>query len=273
VPYLCSTNNGAITINGHIWGYTNSVWPVALTIPTEIYGLPVTAIGYNAFSYCTNLTSVTIPDSVTSIAEYAFYGCSSLASVRIPDGVTSIGDRAFQLCTSLTNITIGNRVTRLGTAAFCLCINLVSVTIPSSVNDIEAGAFYRCTNLAGVYFKGNAPNIVYSNAFLYADMATVFYLPGTTGWGATFAGRPTAVWVLPYPVILTTAPSFGVQNNAFGFVISWAANTSVVVEACTNPAHPIWSAVGTNTLTSGSSYFSDPQWTNYPVRLYRIRSP
>jgi len=46
-----------------------------------------------------------------------------------------------------------------------------------------------------------------------------------------------------------------------------------VVEACTNLTNPIWFPVGTNTLTGGSSYFSDAQWTNYPARLYRLRSP
>ena len=106
-----------------------------------------------------------------------------------------------------------------------------------------------------------------------ANNATVYYLPGTTGWGTTFGGRPTALWLLPNPLILTNGPSFGVQTNGFGFIISWATNIPVVVEACTNLANPAWSPVGTNTLTDGSSYFSDPQWTNYPARFYRLRSP
>jgi hypothetical protein len=89
----------------------------------------------------------------------------------------------------------------------------------------------------------------------------------------TFGGRPTAPWSLPYPVIINNGPSFGVQTNGFGFIISWATNTPVVVEACANLANPIWSPVGTNSLTNGSSYFNDPQWTNYPARFYRIRSP
>jgi hypothetical protein len=46
----------------------------------------------------------------------------------------------------------------------------------------------------------------------------------------------------------------------------------VVIEACSDLANPAWSAVGTNTLTSGSSFFSDPEWTNAPARFYRIRS-
>jgi hypothetical protein len=64
-----------------------------------------------------------------------------------------------------------------------------------------------------------------------------------------------------------------VRTNQFGFVISWATNASVVVEASADLAQPIWTPVGTNTLTDGSSYFSDPQWMNYPGRFYRLRSP
>jgi hypothetical protein len=97
-------------------------------------------------------------------------------------------------------------------------------------------------------------------------------LPGTTGWGSTFGGRPTALWFLPNPLILNNGPSFGVKTNLFGFIISWATNIPVVVEACTNPANHTWSPVSTNSLTNGSSYFSDPQWTNYPARFYRLRS-
>ena len=87
----------------------------------------------------------------------------------------------------------------------------------------------------------------------------------------TFAGRPTALWVLPYPTILEG--SVGVRTEGFGFTISWATNASVVVEACTNLANPTWTPVGTNLLTDGWSYFSDPHRTNYPVRFYRVRWP
>jgi len=100
-------------------------------------------------------------------------------------------------------------------------------------------------------------------------------LPGTTGWADFSAntGLPTAPWFLPNPLILNTGPSFGVQSNAFGFIITWATNISVVVEACTNLTSPVWQPIQTNTLTGGASYFSDPQWTNCPGRFYRLRSP
>jgi len=72
----------------------------AFTIPTSI-----TTIGYDAFWYCTSLTSVTIPNSVTTIGEYAFQECTALTSITIPDSVTSIEYWAFGQCTSLKSIT------------------------------------------------------------------------------------------------------------------------------------------------------------------------
>jgi hypothetical protein len=103
---------------------------------------------------------------------------------------------------------------------------------------------------------------------------TVYYLPGTMGWGTTFDGCPTVLW---NPQAQTSGASFGVQNNQFGFNITGSSNLVVVVEACT-VTNPTWVTVGTNTLntfigTNGMSYFSDPQWTNYHVRCYRLRSP
>jgi len=63
-----------------------------------------------------------------------------------------------------------------------------------------------------------------------------------------------------------------VKTNAFGFIVSWATNLSVVVEACPDLVSSVWLPVGTNTLIDGWFYFSDPQWTSHPARFYRIRS-
>jgi hypothetical protein len=58
-----------------------------------------------------------------------------------------------------------------------------------------------------------------------------------------------------------------------GFTISWATNFSVIVLAATNLDNPDWIPVATNVLINGTNYFSDPKWTNYPRRFYRISSP
>jgi len=152
------------------------------------------------------------------------------------------------------------------------CRSLANITIPSSVNSLGSWAFSGCADLQGAYFEGNAPSSG-SSLFSGDTNATVYYMPGTLGWGTTFGGRPTAPWPLPYPVVLNKDPSFGLETNGFGFTICWGTNISVVVEACTDLANPTWSPVGTNTLTNGLSYFSDPQWTNYPASFYRVRSP
>ena len=70
-----------------------------------------------------------------------------------------------------------------------------------------------------------------------------------------------------------SSASFGLQSNQFGFTVSWATNLTVVVEANTNLVNTVWIPLSTNTLTNGSFYFSDPQWSNYPGRFYRISAP
>ena len=82
----------------------------------------VTSIGREAFSRCTGLTSISIPNSVTSIGDGAFSGCAGLTSITIPNSVTSIGIYAFEGCTGLTSVTIPNSVTSIGDYAFRDCI-------------------------------------------------------------------------------------------------------------------------------------------------------
>ena len=152
---------------------------------------------------------------------------------------------------------------------FDRCTSLTRVTFPNHLTSIGDYAFEGCSNLAWVYFQGNAPSLG-SDVFEGATNATVFYLPGTTGWGPTFGGRPAILWI-PQPQI--SDASVGVGTNGFGFTITGSSNLVIKVEACTNLSNPVWLMVGTNTLTGGSSCFSDSQWTNHPARFYRLRMP
>jgi hypothetical protein len=230
----------------------------------------VTGIQDWAFSGCTNVTYVTIPDRVTHLGAGVFYFCTRLTGVRVPNGISMIPDQTFEFCFGLTNVTIPSGVTGIGALAFDKCHSLTSITIPNRVTSLGEGAFGYCP-LQGIFFCGNAP--AYADEYLFYETpdVTVYYLPGTTGWGATYSGRPTALWLLPYPTILDFEPDFGVRSNKFGFTISWATNIPVVVEACTSLSTTNWQLVQTNTLTAGTAYFSDPEWTNFPSRFYRVR--
>jgi hypothetical protein len=283
------------TIQGGAFGYTSLT---NITIGTN-----VTNIGEAPFAGCIKLTAITvnasnpayssvagvlfnkstntliqypggkagdyyaIPNSVTTIGGFAFVG-TSLSRVTIPNSVTTIGEYAFYYCNSLSNVTIGTNVTTIEEYAFCNT-SLSSITIPNSVTNIGADAF-AYTGLTRVYFAGNAPSA--DSTIFFRDGVTAYYVPGATGWSEFCAntGIPVECWL---PNVQSCGTSYAMQRNQFGFNITWASGQIVVVEACTNLANPVWQPVYTNTLTGGSPYFSDPQWTNYPARFYRLRSP
>ena len=219
------------------------------------------------FIGCTSLYNVTIENGVTSIGAGTFQGCTSLTNVTIPLSVTSIETHTFGGCTSLTNITFPISISSIQDAAFNGCSSLKSITVPPGVYSIGAWAFARCAKLTGVYFEGNAP-YVGSNVFEDGNNATIYFLSGTTGWGPIYADRPTALWL---PQVQTSEASFGVRTNQFGFTIAWVSGRYVVVEACTDLANPVWSAVSTNAVTANVSYFRDSEWADYASRFYRLR--
>ena len=166
-----------------------------LTIPDTIDGYPVTAIGQDAFSYCTALRTVTIPESVTSIGKYAFQGCTSLSGVNIPEGVTVLKTAVFYRCTSLRTLTIPESVTSIGASAFSRS-SLSSVTvIPESVTCIGEFAFYETPYLTAR--QEEDPLVVVGNGILVDGTACtgdviipedVTQIAGYAFYGSTLTG-------------------------------------------------------------------------------------
>ena len=171
-----SISNNKVTITA----YSGSA--IAITIPSTIENMPVTAIGTYAFNNCTGLESINIPESVVSIEDFAFcncrsltdieipasvtelgssvfYNCTSLTTIEIPDGIPSLGFSFFQGCTSLSSINIPESVASIGNAVFSGCTSLKSIVIPDSVTSIGERIFRDCTSLESVTILGNIPSI------------------------------------------------------------------------------------------------------------------
>ena len=159
-------------------------------IPKKIFGKPVTSIGNDAFSGCTRLTSVAIPNSVATIGDFAFTNCDNLTSVAIPNSVATIGDFAFTNCDNLTSVVIPKSVTTIGNGAFWDCTGLASVTIPNSVTSIGDFAFFGCTSLTRVdisdigawcnisFGYGNSNPLYYAkNLYLNGELVTDLVIP------------------------------------------------------------------------------------------------
>ena len=142
-----------------------------------------TSIRTYAFSYCSGLTSIAIPDSVTSIDSNAFASCSSLTSVTIPDSVTSLNSTAFNNCRSLTSITIPDSVTSIGAHAFSYCGGLTSITIGNGVTSIGNYVFNGCNRLTSITMLSTTPPTIESNTFDSSFSGTITVPAGT---GATY---------------------------------------------------------------------------------------
>lgn len=164
-----------------------------------------TKLASYAFQYCTNLKSVTLPDTMTEIDSYAFYGCGEdfytekdgalylgtqsnpyrflvkaksvdITECTIPQGVEVIFAEAFAGCGNLTEISIPDSVKTIGRYAFENCSKLSSVKLPASLTEIDEGVFYGCTSIANVSIPETVTSIA-RNAFANCGNMGVVILP------------------------------------------------------------------------------------------------
>ena len=133
------------------------------------------------FCGCTNLTSVTFPNTLTTIGKGCFENCTNLSSVNFSTGLTTIDDFAFSNCSSLSSLTLPNTLTTIGENAFDNCTNISgTLTIPDNVTAIGGSSFYNCDGITSLVFGQNSHCTSIGNgAFESCYNLTNVYLPAS----------------------------------------------------------------------------------------------
>jgi len=223
--------NGEVTL----CNWPGDVADGTLTLPAEVDGLPVTAIGKLAFADRDDFTRVVIPEGVRLVDSGAFRSCSNLQEVVLPDSLTELGAEAFKFCMRLPSCTIpaGVRELRAETFAFCAalkevslseglvkinanafdnCYALSSIALPETLNAISAYAFRNCSSLVSVEIP-DMVNTIGAYAFSNCTALENVRLPATMITGKiserTFEGCASLVSIrIPDGVIKISERAF-----------------------------------------------------------------
>ena len=223
----------------------NKAQTTLLIVPNAMPGVivipnSVTGIDRGAISGCSEITGITIPETVSSIggrrSSLRTNDCSRLASIKVDpanafyssiDGILYSKDQTalLQVPNAFSGVvTIPTSVTAIGDFAFFCCSNVTSVTIPSAVTTIGVSAFIECTGLMSIRMLGTPPRLKSSpQVFSGVDVkrAFVYYTSGTSGWSDTFASLQTRQYgVSDAPTSVT-----GVRGNG-QVQLSWTAPVS-----------------------------------------------
>lgn len=216
-----------IKINDRVFsGNTNLT---SVTLPESL-----TTLGDRAFEYCKNLESVTLPESLTTFGYDAFEGCKSLRAVKIPSGVTAIPSSCFRECSSLESVTIPEGVTTIEDGAFQSC-NLKALTLPESLEKIKVNAFVNNSSLKSVNIPAKVKKIE-AQAFASCGLTDLVIQEGVQTID-NYAFNSNSLQNLTLPSTITS-----IGNNAFLYNSNLQ---SITCNAATPPT------LGDNAFSSG----------------------
>lgn len=151
------------------------VIPAAITYKGVRY--KVSSIDKEAFSDCSQVVSVSIPNSVTYIGARAFSGCNSLKTINIPNQLSTIYEFTFSGCSSLDTITIPNSVKNIFSSAFEGCESLKNVTLPKSIEIFRNYVFDNCPELMNIYVEEGCETLKSVDGVLYTHSGTLVQYP------------------------------------------------------------------------------------------------
>lgn len=178
-----------------------------IEIPSQLGGTTITSLNSYMFSYNTTVTEIIVPDSITELSIGAFSGCTNLVSLTLPESLI-LGDTCFYNCKSLENlyypghsvtlsddfiiidnvlefyrgssavVTVPSGVTTIGAYAFYGNINVTSVTLPEGLTSIEVWAFRETTKLTTVSLPSTL-TIIGAYSFYESSALTTMVIPAS----------------------------------------------------------------------------------------------
>ena len=196
------TSDCTLTIGNDVPGIPNMAFYYFPGLKTINFGTHANFyIGDGAFTSCTGLTSVVIPDNVTSIRSYAFNGCTALTEVTIGNGITSIGDNAFTGCNNITNVYFNATncpdagISSTSTLWTMNGNNDCTVHVGNNVTRIPQNLFHGFTKIKNVDFGSNPIlTVIGSNAFSGTGLTSVTIPNSVTTIGSSaFSGCSSLV--------------------------------------------------------------------------------
>lgn len=189
IKYSLDTDakTASVAFDGESW-YSDGIGTTYLSSYTGDIVVPA-SVNYHGVAYevveieghafdSSNITSVSVPESVSSFGTHCFSGCSSLTSINIPKSITSLGDCCFMLCSSLTGLSIPESVTSLGEQCFDRCSSLTSISIPEGVTSLGYMCFSDCTSLTSISFPEGMTSLGHQ-CFAGCTSLTSISLPGS----------------------------------------------------------------------------------------------
>lgn len=250
-------NDGNITITGF------KSKAKSLTIPAEIDGKPVTAIGEAAFQENTTLEKIVIPEGVESIGDMAFYACENLSDITIPSTVQDFGMMAFIESAWLNNkvadnhyvvvndvlvsanyvvgtATVPDGVKRIGSGAFAGAL-VFSVKIPDSVTQIDTGAFMLCMALYRITIPASVESIGDAAFSMCLSLESVDIKPGVKTIGeAAFVATSLKTVKIPESVESVGNSAFSLCDSLKTVIISKSVKTIGTEAFADSPVKNIW---------------------------------